>query len=342
MSQDTLSDVLRSVRLRGAVFYYVSCEGDWVAEAPASRDIAAAVMPGTDHVIEYHVVTGGGCWAAIVGEQPRRLRPGDTILLPQGDPHVLSSAPGMRADPRPNAYFEMQHHDRPFRVHHDPSHRPKIAALGDDTHWPPKGEPATTLVCGFIGCDVRPFNPLLAALPRFLHLPANGAGGLSEQFAQLAVAESGDRRPGSEALLERLSEMMFVDAIRRHVDGLEGEARGWLAGLRDRFVGRALALIHERPGQDWSVEELGQRVGLSRSALYERFEALVGQPPMQYLTQWRMQVASRLLRDSRLTVAAVALEVGYESEAAFARAFKRAVGTPPAAWRRARIGTGRS
>jgi AraC-like DNA-binding protein len=341
MSQDTLSDVLRSVRLRGAVFYYVSCEGDWVAEAPASRDIAAAVMPGTDHVIEYHVVTGGGCWAAIVGEQPRRLHPGDTILLPQGDPHVLSSAPGMRADPRPDAYFEMQHHDRPFRVRHDPSHRPKIAALGDDAHWPPEGEPATTLVCGFIGCDVRPFNPLLAALPRFLHLPANGAGDLSEQLAQLALAESGDRRPGSEALLERLSEMMFVDAIRRHVDGLEGEATGWLAGLRDRFVGRALALIHERPGQDWSVEELGQRVGLSRSALYERFEALVGQPPMHYLTQWRMQVASRLLRDSRLTVAAVALEVGYESEAAFARAFKRAVGTPPAAWRRAQVGLNR-
>ena len=135
-------------------------------------------------------------------------------------------------------------------------------------------------------------------------------------------------------LLERLSEMMFVDAIRRHVEELPPETTGWLAGLRDRYVGRALALLHERPAAPWTIEDLSSQVGLSRSALHERFVALIGQPPVQYLTNWRMQLASRLLLEGRSTVAKVAADVGYDSEAAFARAFKRLVGMPPAAWRR--------
>ena len=336
MSQDTLSDVLRTVRLRSAVFYFVSCEGDWVAEAPASREIADAVMPDAEHVIEYHVVTAGECWAAIAGEPPRKLKRGDILMLPQGDAHVVSSAPGMRANVDVDSFFEMQRHQRPFRLHY------ANGAVPMSVNRDGGGAPAfaasttgTTLVCGFIGVDVRPFNPLLATLPRLLHL--SGAGGCSEQFAQLAAEESARKRPGAEALLERLSEMMFVDAIRRHVEQLPDQATGWLAGLRDRFVGRALALLHDRPAAAWTVEELSREIGLSRSALHERFVALIGQPPMQYLTQWRMQAASRLLRDTRATVASVALDVGYESEAAFARAFKRAVGVPPATWRRQQV-----
>ncbi len=333
MSQDTLSDVLRSVRLRSAVFYFVSCEGDWVAEAPASREIAAAVMPDAEHVIEYHVVTAGECWAAIDGEQPRKLKRGDIIMLPQGDAHVVSSAPGLRANPNVDSFFEMRHNQRPFRVHYSNGAVP-VSVNRDGSGSLPFAAPenGTSLVCGFIGCDVRPFNPLLATLPRLLHL--SGAGGRSEQFAQLAAEESAGKRPGAEALLERLSEMMFVDAIRRHVEQLPEDSTGWLAGLRDRFVGRALALLHDRHAAAWTVEELSRQVGLSRSALHERFVELIGQPPMQYLTQWRMQAASRLLCDTRATVASVALDVGYESEAAFARAFKRAAGLPPAAWRR--------
>ena len=191
------------------------------------------------------------------------------------------------------------------------------------------------LVCGFIGCDLRPFNPLIATLPRLLHLPANSGSAWSEQFATFAAAESAVRRPGSEALLERLSEMMFVDAIRRHAEQLPENTTGWLAGLRDRFVGRALALMHERPSAPWTIDDLSSQVGLSRSALHERFVSLVGQPPVQYLTNWRMQLASRKLLEGRSSVATVALDVGYDSEAAFARAFKRLVGMPPAAWRRA-------
>jgi AraC-like DNA-binding protein len=337
MSQDILSDVLRSVRLRSAVFYFVSCGGGkWAAEAPASRDIAAAVMPGTDHVIEYHVVTEGECWAAIVGESPVKLSRGDIVMLPQGDAHVLSSAPGMRADPRVSWYYDTNPHERPFRVAYEGASGPRVNPDGHDVAPSSSTDRAgsTTLVCGFIGCDTRPFNPLIATLPRLLHLPAAPGSAWNERLFHLAAAESSSKRPGSAALLERLSEMMFVDAVRRHVDGMPEEAMGWLAGLRDRFVGRALALLHERPTAAWTIDELSKQVGLSRSALHERFVELIGQPPMQYLTNWRMQLASRLLRDTRSSVAAIAVEVGYDSEAAFARAFKRLVGTPPAAWRR--------
>jgi len=180
---------------------------------------------------------------------------------------------------------------------------------------------------------VRPFNPLIATLPRLLHLKAHGQD-LTTQVIHRAAAESGDKRPGGEAMLERMSEMMFVDAVRRYVDTLPEDSRGWLAGMRDRFVGRALALMHDEPARDWTVDELGRRVGLSRSALHERFAEMIGQPPMQYLANWRMQVGAGLLRNTNATVAAVAQEVGYESEAAFAKAFKRLVGHPPAAWRR--------
>jgi AraC-like DNA-binding protein len=306
-----------------------------VAEAPASRDIAAAVMPGAEHVIEYHVLTAGECWAAIVGEQPLKLRHGDIVMLPQGDRHVMSSAPHLRADPQIDSYFEMQRNRRPFRDHYGGGARPTVAPAGTPPAASAPNGAGATLVCGFIGCDVRPFNPLLATLPRLIHLPADGGGDWSRQFAQFAATESSNRRPGSEAVLERLSEMMFVDAIRRHVDTLPEESTGWLAGLRDRFVGRALALLHEKPAAGWTIEDLSHEVGLSRSALHERFVALIGQAPMQYLTHWRMQLASRLLLDGHASVASIALDVGYDSEAAFARAFKRVVGTPPAAWRRA-------
>jgi AraC-like DNA-binding protein len=333
-THDTLSDVLRTVRLRSAVFYYVSCHGDWVAEAPTSRDIAVAVMPEAEHVMEYHVLTDGECWAGLVGEQPVKMQRGDVVLLAQGDAHVISSAPGMRADPNVAGYFDMARTKRPFRIHYEDGSQ---AFVDVESKLPPPGAQAcsASFVCGFIGFDLKPFNPLIATLPRMLHLPAEGGSVLSEQFATFAAAESAARRPGSDALLERLSEMMFVDAIRRHVEHLPPESSGWLAGLRDRYVGRALALLHERPAAPWTIEDMSGQVGLSRSALHERFVSLIGQPPVQYLTNWRMQLASRLLLEGHATVAAVADGVGYESEAAFARAFKRLVGMPPAAWRRA-------
>jgi AraC-like DNA-binding protein len=153
---------------------------------------------------------------------------------------------------------------------------------------------------------------------------------------QLAVTEATEKRAGGEGVLGRLSELMFVEAVRRHLDALPGEQTGWLAGLRDRFVGRALTLLHSQPAHPWTLEELAREVGLSRSSLAERFVHFVGQPPMHYLAQWRMQMAAGLLSSGTESVASIAEDVGYESEAAFSRAFKKLVGTPPATWRRQR------
>jgi AraC-like DNA-binding protein len=329
MGPDTLSDVLQTVRLKGAVFFYVSGSSAWAAESPASKDIAAAVMPGAEHVMRYHVVTSGDCWAGIVGQPPVRLSAGDVVLFPHGDAHVMSSAPGMRAEPNVAWYYEAKLDQLPIRIAYEGTKAPTLS--------PPDQSGLTTIVCGFISCDLRPFNPLVAALPRMLRLCGAGNSGWSAQFLQQAVAESHASRLGSEAMLARMSEMLFVDAVRRYVETLPPDGFGWLAGLRDRFVGRALALLHERPADPWTIDELGREVGLSRSALHERFVQFVGQAPMQYLAHWRMQLASGLLRSSNATVAAIALDVGYDSEAAFARAFKRLVGVPPARWRRAVI-----
>jgi AraC-like DNA-binding protein len=326
MTQDILSDVLRTVHLRGALFYYVSAGRCWAAEAPPSRDIAARVMPGAEHVLEYHVVTRGRCWGAIVGHAPVQLETGDAILFPHGDAHVISSAPDVK-EVVPMGVPSSRGEQLPFSLHLDIDVRAPEAA----------GASNTTIACGFLGCDLRPFNPLIATLPRLMHLRAADGQDWIGQFVHLAVSESRHKRPGGEAMLERMSEMMFVDAVRRYVEALPEGSGGWLAGLRDRFVGRALALLHEDPSAPWTVDELGRRVGLSRSALHERFAGMIGQPPMQYLAQWRMQVAAGLLRNTSATVAAVAQEVGYDSEAAFAKAFKRLVGAPPAAWRRASL-----
>jgi AraC-like DNA-binding protein len=325
MSEDVLSDLLRTVRLRGAVFYHVTGTGRWVAEAPPSREIGAAVMPGAEHVVEYHVVVSGQCWSGIVGEPPSLLSSGDVVLFPQGDPHVMSSAPGMRADPNVNWYYETRIESYPF----------KLAVEGArETRAESERSADTTLVCGFLGCDVRPFNPLIAALPRMLHLRAEHEGGWVTGFVQQALAESALKRPGGDAMLARMSEMMFMDAVRRYVDRLPPGSTGWLAGLLDRGVSRTLALMHERPSEPWTIDDLGREAGVSRSVLHQRFLQIVGQPPMQYLTNWRMQIASGLLRETDAPVASIALDVGYDSEAAFTRAFKRAAGVPPAKWRR--------
>lgn len=329
MPGDTLSDLLRTLRVRGAVFYYVSCRNPWSAQAPPAGEIAEAVMPGCEHVMEYHMIAKGRGWAAVLGQPPIRIGAGDVVMFPRGHSHVLSSAPGIeplrqtaewvfarRNDPKP----------MPISYHHG------VVEAGA----PLPVEAADTIaVCGFVGCDLRPFNPLVETLPQLLHVPAARAGGWVARVIEQAVLESNSPRPGGEAVLERLAEMMFVDTTRRYLDSLPEDATGWLAGLRDRFVGKALSLMHERPAHAWTVDELGRAVGLSRSALHERFMHYVGQPPMHYLANWRIQLGSRLLRETRQTVASIALDVGYESEAAFSRAFRRLVGKPPATWRRA-------
>jgi AraC-like DNA-binding protein len=185
---------------------------------------------------------------------------------------------------------------------------------------------------------VRPFNPLLAALPREIHCNERDASSNARlgQFYQMAVTESRDQRIGSESVLAKLSELMFIEVVRRYLETLPEEQTGWLAGLRDRHVGQALSLLHGQAAREWTLEELAREVGLSRSALAERFALFVGLPPIQYLAKWRMQMAAGLLSEGKASIAQVAVEVGYDSEAAFSRAFKKIVGVPPATWRKTR------
>ena len=318
MTADVLSDVLRAVHLSGVVFFDFDLRAPWVAEAPPSRDIAARVLPGAQRVIEYHWIAKGTCWGHAVGDEPLRLREGDLIVFPQGDRHVLSSAPGMRASPDLSLFARPS---TPLPLFYE------VGAGGPEL---------ARIVCCFMGCDERPYNPLLAALPRVIHLPASGSESTIAWLGTLpsaAARESRAMRPGSENVLARLSELLFVETIRRYLEALPPARRGWLAGLRDPDIGRALGALHGAPREPWTVDRLARDVGLSRSLFAERFTAMVGQPPMQYLALWRMQLASLQLLEGH-SVAAVADSVGYRSEAAFSRAFKKLVGEAPGTWRR--------
>jgi AraC-like DNA-binding protein len=315
---DALSDVLRTVRLTGAIFFDVHASEPWVAETPPGETIVGAMFPGSEQLICYHVITRGNCWACIPGEAPMQLSAGDIIVLPHGDTHVLSSTPGLRRTPDMALY----------RLPSD-GRLPVSISMGD-----PQGNP-THFVCGFLGCDARPYNPLLTALPRVI-LINDHAGGALAAYVQFALAESKGPRMGAQCVLGRLSELMFVDVVRRYLETLPAERTDWLAGLRDPFVGRSLAAFHRNPARAWTIESLARKVGLSRSALAERFTQFVGQPPMQYLTNWRMQLAANHLLSGTESVAVIASRVGYESEAAFSRAFKKVVGTPPSRWRKHR------
>jgi len=311
--------VLRAVRLTGAVFFAIDASNPWVTEAPHASDIAPHIMPGVEHVIEYHVVKTGSCWGGLVGEPAIQLEAGDIIVFPQGDSHVISSAPGMRAT------LDLTPHERASRS-------PLPVAISIDGG----GSERVQLICGFLGCDARPFNPLLATLPRVIHLRGNGEdGSVLRNLVELAVAESSTPKAGTDCILSRLSELLFIEVVRRYVAALPSGTGGWFAGLRDEQIGRALQKLHQRPAHPWNLEELAKEVGMSRSMLAERFTHFVGVPPIQYLAQWRIQLAAGLLRSNSSGLAEIAERVGYGSEAALSRAFKRWVGVAPALYRRA-------
>jgi AraC-like DNA-binding protein len=318
---DTLSDVLRAVRLTGAVFFAIDASAPWVAETAGARFVAPRLMPGVEHVVEYHLISAGSCWAGLIDEPALRLEAGDIIVFPQGDAHVVSSTPGMRGDPNSEAHRLAEFGPLPVSV--------SIQGGGDER---------AQLICGFLGCDARPFNPLLSALPRVIHLRGSGESGtVIRHLIELAVAESGSPRAGSDCALSRVSELLFVEAVRHHVATLPAEQVGWFAGLRDDQIGRALAKLHQRPAHSWTLEELAKEVAMSRSMLAERFAHFVGIPPIQYLAQWRIQLAASLLRTSKSSLAEIAERVGYGSEAALSRAFKRTVGIAPALYRRGEL-----
>ena len=317
MAADALSDVLRTVRLTGATFFDVVARNPWVAEQPTREQVLPKILPGAEHLISYHVVTEGRCYACLIGEEPIAVDAGEVVVFTRGDPHVMSSDPGMRANPCRKRSASLPRAPALFR------------RVGDEGR-------SVKLVCGFLACDARPFNPLLDNLPPVIKTgnPQGGDAHWLGQFIRLAMIESTGKRAGGESVLAKLSELMFIEVVRRHLETLPPGQAGWLAGLRDPFVGKALSLMHGAPARNWTIEELAKDVGLSRSVLAERFTDLVGMPPMHYLAKWRMQIAAGLLSGGSTNIATVAAETGYGSEAAFSRAFKKMVGVPPSAWRR--------
>jgi AraC-like DNA-binding protein len=319
---DVLSDVLRAVRLTGAVFFDVKARPPFVGTSPAARLIAASVMPDAQHVISFHTMLSGGCWAEII-ESPAEavfVDTGDIVIFPMGDPNAMFSAPRQAAPPPDLSMYERPADGR----------LPVPFFLNDG-----EGGEVCRFVCGYLGCDARPFNPLLEALPRLFRAPVSATSrGWLTDLVRLAVHESEQSSAGSETMLARIAELMFVEVVRQYMATLPQGTRGWLSGLRDRQVGAALRLIHSRPSEDWTLAGLAREVGLSRSALAERFATYVEITPMQYLARWRLQLAARLLEESGISIAEAANRVGYESEAAFNRAFKKYAGVPPGAWRR--------
>lgn len=320
MREDILSDVLQTVRLSGAVFFDVAASSPWTAEAPSAAVLAPLVMPHAQHVIEYHVITSGFGWATLIDadEEPVRLAPGSIIMFPQGDPHVLSSTPGVRAEPNLAIFDQPEHLSPPFYVQH----------FGD-------GPEETRMICGFIGCDLLPFNPIIHTLPRIVHVPngyTRGDGWLSNLIRTI-MKESRKHRVGAQSVLSKLSELLFIEVVRCYMESLPDGATGWLAALADPRVGRAVQLLHDDPKRAWTLEILARDVGVSRSVLVNSFAEHLGVAPMAYLINWRMQLAARMLTDGGMTIARIAAAVGYESEAAFSRTFKRCTTLSPGAWR---------
>ena len=319
---DVLADVLRALRLTGAIYFDVNAREPWVAETPPISSICSKVMPEFEHVISFHLMLEGGCWAQLGDESQAaiRLDAGDAVIFAHGDGHVMASEMGKRSTPNLGLYYRPNDRALPFVLN-------ELGGAGEKSRF----------VCGYLGCDARPFNPLLDALPRKLHVKATSIGGeLMHHLMRAALKEMESPRVGGETILSKLSELMFLQALRQQIETLPAESTGWLAALRDQNVSAALRHMHGRPAEAWKLDSLAREVGLSRSLFAERFTQLMATPAMHYLSNWRLQLAAYLLQQERLSIAQVAAEVGYESEAAFNRAFKKQVGVPPGAWRRAR------
>lgn len=335
MALDVLSDVLRVVRLSGAVFFTAEFSSPWAVESPPADTLASIVMPDAECVVLFHVLIDGECVVDCPSHPSVKMEAGDVIVFPHGHQHTMGSRDAVTATPI-GAVFSPGPRDDP----------PQICFGG--------GGQASRFMCGYLNCDQR-FSPLVGDLPTMLLVRSRddyagieaidadgrrptavprGTGTWLGTTIKFTINEARSSRPGNTAMLGRLTELMFVEILREYMQQLPEDHSGWLAGLNDPHVGKALRLLHASPMRNWTVEELSREAAISRSALAERFTQLVGEAPMRYLANWRMQIARQMLREGTHSIQEVATRVGYESEAAFNRAFKRATGSPPATWRR--------
>lgn len=312
---DPLAEIIRSIRLTGGIFVDAHFTAPWSVRIHVDPVDCRLTEVKPAQMIAYHVVLEGALLAE-VGGQILEVRAGEAVLFPRNDPHALSSALGLPAFDARALLASLGGADGPARV--------SVGGGGALVH----------LVCGFLASETL-HNPLIAALPRMLKLDVREGASRDwvEASVRFAAEELAKGRFASSGLISKLSELLLVEAVRSYAAALDPAEAGWLKGLSDPQVARALALIHQDPAAPWSGESLAREVALSRSAFFDRFTALVGMPPMRYLTGWRLQTAKLTLRESRTTIAQLAHSVGYESEEAFSRAFKREFGLAPAHWR---------
>ena len=338
-TMDVLSDVLRVVRLSGAVFFTAELSSPWSLESPHPKELSTALIPGAECPVLFHILVEGECEVVCPGLPLTSMKTGDVVVFLRGDQHTMRSHGATRPTPLGAVFAPGKHEGLPQLL------------FGGGGH-------TSRFVCGFLNCDQR-FGPLVESLPTMLivrssddysaieavdtrrGLPAlvpQGSGSWLGTTLKFTVHEARSGRPGNSAILGRLTELMFVEILREYMQRLPSDHGGWLAALNDPQVGKALRLLHASPDRDWTVEDLAREVAASRSLLAQRFTDLVGEAPMRYLANWRMQLAKQMLREGARNIQDVATRVGYESEAAFNRAFKRATGAPPATWRKGALG----
>jgi AraC-like DNA-binding protein len=313
---DALSEVLKVLQFNSAIFFNARFTAPWSIASPEAAAVARQVNAGSERLLFYHFFVEGSCTVKLDDQPPVHPQAGDIILFPQGVAHTMASSELGGAGPLLDVQGLLRR-------------KPEELQLGGG------GKP-TRIICGYLSCDPILCRPVLAALPRVLTVSLRRDGRIDwlERSFVYAVGEAASTEPGGEGVLAKLSEVLVVETLRRYISQMSEGQTGWFAGLRDRVVGKCLALMHEKPAHPWTLESLAREAGASRSVLAERFSHYVGQSPIQYLGKWRMALASNLLRRTASSIMHIALEVGYETDTAFSRAFRREFGMPPASWRR--------
>jgi AraC-like DNA-binding protein len=319
MAMDAFSQALSSVRMTGAIFVDAACTAPWGFSVPAMATVTHLLAPGTEHLVGYHLVTEGEALIGLPGVPDVPIAAGDIVIFPHGDAHtVANGTPTHFADSGKALGQWLAGDFVPL----------KVGAGG--------GGAVTRFVCGYFGCERHAARLFLAGLPACIrmNLRGDGAGEWLEFSIRHLLSDITSSRPGRGVLLAKMAEAIFIETLRRYMEELPPEQTGWLAGARDPIVGAVLALLHRKPCHPWSVAELASEAATSRTVLLERFDRFLGEPPLTYLARWRLQLAARKLQTTQETVLNVAADVGYESEAAFNRAFKREFGLPPARYRK--------
>jgi len=313
---DALSEVLRVIQIESAFFFHGEFSAPWSFRSPQSCKLAPYIHHADGHVIVYHLLTEGRATAKLDDNTRLAIEAGDIVIFPHGDAHFIQSGDASRPVDGESALQQIF------------ADGLKLARIGG-------GGEVTRFVCGYMLCEPDLSGVLLTGLPPVfkVNIRADESGRWLEESIRYSITQAGVSESGSKAVLGKLCETLFAETLRRYVAASPLQQRGWLAGVLDREIGKVLALMHREPATPWTVAQLAQQTGMSRSVLAARFRRYLGEPPVAYLTRWRLQLAARMLSKTSHSVARIAAEVGYESEAAFNRAFKRQFGRPPARYR---------